>query len=112
MAGTVLQLPEVDARAIDPEALRNRYRAERDRRIRSEGNEQCVEVKGDFAHLLDDPWAGSGIARTPVVRSMDALIVGGGFGGLLAGARLRAIGCADICIVDRANRCARAASRA
>ena len=103
MAETNLQLPEIDERTIDPDALRSRYREERDRRLRADGNEQYVEIKGELGRLLDDPWAEPGFTRAPITRTMDVLIVGGGFGGLLAGARLRAIGCEDLCIIDRAT---------
>ena len=34
---------------FDPDALRARYREERDKRHRSDGNDQSVEVKGDNA---------------------------------------------------------------
>jgi hypothetical protein len=34
---------------FDPDALRARYREERDKRHRSDGNAQSVEVKGDNA---------------------------------------------------------------
>ena len=39
-----------DARpeAFDPDALRDKYRAERDKRLRTEGNEQYVNMAGDF----------------------------------------------------------------
>jgi cyclohexanone monooxygenase len=103
MAGkTNLQLPDVDARSFDPAELRQKYRQERDRRVRSDGNDQYVEIKDTYADLLDDPWAEPGFTRAPFTRAMDVLIVGGGFGGLLAAARLRAEGYDDICIVDKA----------
>ena len=37
---------------FDPDALRNRHRAERDKRIRPEGNDQYVEVSGDLPTSL------------------------------------------------------------
>ena len=40
---------------FDPDALRAKYRAERDRRLRSDGNDQYLEVKGEFAHFVEDP---------------------------------------------------------
>ncbi len=40
---------------FDPNALRDRYRSERDRRLRPDGNAQYVEIKGDFSHYIDDP---------------------------------------------------------
>ena len=42
---------------FDPDALREKYRAERDRRLRSDANDQYVEMSGaDFAHYIDDPY--------------------------------------------------------
>ena len=48
---------------FDPAALRRRYREERDKRLREDGNEQYVEVEGEFAHFLDDPYAEPGFER-------------------------------------------------
>jgi cyclohexanone monooxygenase len=89
-------------RDFDPDALRERYRRERDRRLRSDGNEQYVEVKGQFAHFLDDPYVEPGFAREPLTDEVEVVVVGGGFGGLLAGARLRQLGVEDIRIIDPA----------
>ena len=85
---------------FDPTALRRKYREERDRRLREDGNEQYVEVVGEFAHFLDDPYAEPGFEREPLTDEVEVLIVGGGFGGLLAGARLRQAGVQGIRIVD------------
>ena len=41
---------------MDRTALRERYRAERDKRLRPDGNDQYVEPTGRFAHFLDDPY--------------------------------------------------------
>ena len=35
---------------FDPAALRARYRAERDKRLRADGNEQYVKIDGQFDH--------------------------------------------------------------
>jgi len=88
---------------FDPDALRRRYREERDKRLREEGNEQYVEVAGEFAHFLDDPYAEPGFEREALTDEVEVLIVGGGFGGLLAGARLRQAGVESIRIVDPAS---------
>jgi cyclohexanone monooxygenase len=87
---------------VDISALRARYRDERDRRLRSEGKAQYVEVTGDFGRYLDDPMADPGFARAPVSEETEVVIVGGGFGGLLCGARLRAAGIDDFRIVEKA----------
>src|SRR5713101_1211869 len=86
---------------FDPETLRARYREERDKRIRPDGNEQYVEVKGDFSRYIDDPYVEPGFTRAPLTDSVDVLIIGGGFGGLLAGARLREAGVKDIRIIEK-----------
>ncbi|MET4272029.1 cation diffusion facilitator CzcD-associated flavoprotein CzcO [Bradyrhizobium sp. F1.2.2] len=87
---------------IDIAALRARYREERDRRLRTEGKAQYVEVTGEFGRYLDDPWANSGFAREAVSEQTEVLIVGGGFGGLLCGARLREAGIDDFRVVEKA----------
>jgi cyclohexanone monooxygenase len=88
--------------AFDADALRRKYREERDRRLRADGNAQYVEVAGKFAHYLDDPYVEPGFTRAALHDQVEVLIVGGGFGGLLAGARLRQAGFQDVRIVDPA----------
>src|SRR5512143_2104871 len=78
----------VDLR-FDPDALRAKYREERDKRIRADGNDQYLEVKGAFAHFVDDPYVEPGFTREPLTDEVEVLVIGGGFGGLLAAARLR-----------------------
>jgi hypothetical protein len=63
---------------FDPEALRARYRAERDKRIRSDGNDQYVEVKGDFSRYVDDPYVEPGFTREPLTDEVGVLVIGGG----------------------------------
>ncbi len=70
--------------------------------MRPEGNAQYLNIDA-FSHLLADPWAGPAAAREPVQKMMEVLVVGGGFGGLLAAARLREQGCDDLCIIDQAS---------
>jgi cyclohexanone monooxygenase len=86
---------------FDPELLREKYRAERDKRLRGDGNEQYVEVKGDFRHYIDDPYVDPGFSRAPLTDEVDVLVIGGGFGGLLAAARLRESGVERIRIVEK-----------
>ena len=86
---------------FDADALRTRYRQERDKRLRADGNEQYVEVTGKFAQFLDDPYVEPNFNRAPLRDSVEVLIIGGGFGGLLAGARLREAGVADLRIIEK-----------
>jgi cyclohexanone monooxygenase len=103
MTAATLQLPDVGELDFDPAALRRKYDLERDKRLKAEGNNQYVETKDDYAHFQDDPWADPNFSREPLVREVQVLVVGGGFGGLLAGARLREQGFEDICIIEKAG---------
>lgn len=93
--------PAGDALGFDPAALKARYLAERDKRLRADGNEQYVEMAGAFSHFLDDPYIEAPIVRDPVADEVDVVVIGGGFGGLLAGARLRDQGINDIRIIEK-----------
>lgn len=86
---------------FDPDALRERYRAERDRRIRPDGNRQYRGTTGEFSHFDEDPHAEPGFTREPLNDHVEVVVVGGGFGGLLAGARLRQAGVQGIRIVEK-----------
>jgi cyclohexanone monooxygenase len=86
---------------FDPDALREKYRAERDKRLRSDGNQQYLEVTGEFAHFIEDPYVAPGFERQPLTDEVDVVVIGGGFGGLLAGARLREAGVDDIRLIEK-----------
>jgi cyclohexanone monooxygenase len=86
---------------FDPEALRRKYRQERDKRIRSDGNEQYVEVTGEFSAYVDDPYIAGPEEREPLFDEVDVVVVGGGFGGLLTAAHLRKAGVEDIRLIEK-----------
>ncbi len=86
---------------FDPDALRAKYREERDKRIRSDGNDQYVQVNGDFARFVEDPYVEPGFTRKPLNDEVEVVVIGGGFGGLLAGARLREAGVQDIRMIEK-----------
>src|SRR6476661_4520552 len=83
------------------ERLRERYLQERDKRIRPEGTGQYVTLD-PFSEYLRDPFKPH-VERDAVTREVDVLIVGGGFGGLTAGALLRKAGQMDIAIIEDAG---------
>ncbi len=85
--------------AIDRDALRARYRAERDKRLRDDGNDQYVEPTGRFAHFLDDPYVVP-VPRDPLVDEVTVAVIGGGFAGLATGARLKQAGVEDVRIIE------------
>ncbi|MFP6621952.1 MAG: NAD(P)/FAD-dependent oxidoreductase [Myxococcota bacterium] len=86
---------------FDPDALREKYRAEREKRVRPDGNQQFIEVTGEFAHYVDDPYVEPGFERDPLTDEVEVVVIGGGFGGLLAGTRLREAGVQDIRIIEK-----------
>lgn len=87
---------------FDPDALRARYRHERDRRLRPDGNAQYQGTRGEFGYYAADPYT-ERVEREPVRDRVEALVVGGGFGGLLTGAKLRDAGVADVRMLDEAG---------
>ena len=88
---------------FDPSALAERYRQERDRRIREDAEAQFVEVANDspFAnkYLAEDPYC-EPIVRDPIVDERDVIIIGGGWVGMMTAARLVQAGVTDVRIVE------------
>lgn len=84
----------------DKEALRKRYAQERDKRLREDGNEQYIEVKGQLAHYLEDPYT-EFTEREPVTDHVTVAFIGGGFSGLVTGARLNEAGIKDVRIIEK-----------
>src|SRR5258706_1926700 len=93
--------PTQSVLGFDPNALSEKYRAERDKRLRADGNEQYQEIKGEFAKFVDDPYVEPGFTRAPLTDEVEVVVIGGGFGGLLAAARLREAGVDDIRIIEK-----------
>ena len=85
---------------FDPAALKAKYLEERDKRLRADGNDQYVEISGQFAHYLDDPYI-ERQERAPLNDEVEVVVIGGGFGGLLAGARLKEAGIKDVRIIEK-----------
>lgn len=90
--------PDLD---FDPEQLRDRYRAERDRRLRDDGESQYIEAEGEFARYADDdPYVEAGYERDPVDLKLDVVVIGAGFSGLMTGARLKERGIGNFRIIE------------
>ena len=87
-------------RSFDKEALKAKYRAERDKRLRADGNGQYVRVAGVFAGYLDDPYTPFQ-PREPKTDHVEFAFIGGGFAGLVAGARLVEAGITDVRIIEK-----------
>jgi cation diffusion facilitator CzcD-associated flavoprotein CzcO len=84
---------------FDPDELRARYRQERDLRIRPEGKAQYISTSGRYGQYSSDPWS-EPVVREPISDHTQVVVVGGGFGGLLMGARLHEAGLTDIRVIE------------
>ena len=91
-----------DKLGFDPVELRAKYRYERDKRLREDGNAQYQEVADEFASYTDDPYT-EWVERDPLHDEVQVAIIGGGFGGLLMGGRLREAGFDDIRVIEKAG---------
>lgn len=90
--------PDLD---FDPQALREKYLHERDRRIRDDGEDQYLEAAFEFAHYAeDDPYADPGFEREPLDIDIEVAVIGAGFSGLMTAARLKERGITDFRIIE------------
>ena len=80
--------------------LRERYRLERDKRIRPDGNRQYKELAGAYEEFDRDPYT-ERVEREPVVSQTEVLVVGGGFGGMLTAIGLTKLGITDFRLVEK-----------
>ncbi|MGV9675963.1 flavin-containing monooxygenase [Nocardia sp. NPDC003482] len=89
------QTPEIDL-----PALRARYLAERDKRLRPEGQDQYLVAEDEFGEFYEsDPYTPV-VPRAPRTDEIEVAILGGGWAGLLAGARLDEAGVTDFRIIE------------
>ena len=86
--------------AIDIPKLKARYRAERDKRLRTDGNNQYIRIEGHLSHYLEDPYTPV-TPRDPKTDHVTFTFIGGGFAGLVTGARLKEQGITDVRIVEK-----------
>ncbi|MFC8102708.1 flavin-containing monooxygenase [Streptomyces sp. NPDC057363] len=94
---TTARMPSPDELAL----LRERYRQERDRRVRPDGAGQYRATEARFGYYATDPYAGETVERGLLRDSVDVAVVGGGFGGILAGARMRQQGVERVRVVEK-----------
>ena len=87
--------------SFDPDFLAQKYLEERDKRLREDGNDQYLEIKGEFSYFAEDPYVDEAIQRNPLEDEVEVIIIGGGFGGMLAAARLKEAGIKDFRIIEK-----------
>lgn len=85
---------------IDKARLRQKYMEERNKRLRADGNDQYIQVKGHFAHYLDDPYSPL-TPRDPKTDHVTFAFIGGGFAGLVTAARLSEAGIKNVRIIEK-----------
>jgi cation diffusion facilitator CzcD-associated flavoprotein CzcO len=96
-------IPTPEELGFDPRALRHKYAEERANRLRPDGNDQYRQIAGALEHYNTDPYVERGFTRPALRERLDAVIVGGGFGGLLAAARLQKRGIINFRIIEKAG---------
>ncbi|TDC95602.1 NAD(P)/FAD-dependent oxidoreductase [Actinomadura sp. 7K507] len=85
---------------IDHEALRAKYLAERDKRLRPDGQRQYLATEGGFEEFYDaDPYTPV-VPREPISDDIEVAVLGGGFAGLICAARLKRAGVGDVRVVE------------
>lgn len=87
---------------FDPEALRKKYTEERDKRLQynTEGVEQYRMID-DSHRYIKDPYLGELIKRDPITEEVEAVVIGGGYGGQLISVRLIEAGVKNIRIIEK-----------
>lgn len=94
-----------EALGFDPKVLSDRYRHEREKRIRGDAETQFVELDHDspFAnqYLTEDPYS-EPVSRDPICDERDVIVIGGGWVGMMTAARLVQSGITDVRIIDSA----------
>jgi cation diffusion facilitator CzcD-associated flavoprotein CzcO len=91
---------QTNGRSIDKETLRRKYLEERDKRLRPDGNDQYLRLDGHLTHYLDDPYTPR-IEREAKTDHVTFAFIGGGFAGLVTGARLVDAGVTDVRIIEK-----------
>ncbi len=82
------------------EAVLAKYLEERDKRIRPDGNDQYIEVTGRFASFVQDPYVPP-VEREPRSDEVTVAVIGGGFAGLVTGAKLKSAGIDDVVLIEK-----------
>ena len=99
---TTAHFQPISGNATDLEALRAKYGAERDRRIRPDGLGQYRSTAGQFGYYAKDPYTEQ-TEREPLEDRVEVLVIGAGFGGLLTASTLRKDGIGSIRLMDEAG---------
>jgi cation diffusion facilitator CzcD-associated flavoprotein CzcO len=83
------------------EDYREKYRVEREKRLAAR-REVITNFTGDLAHYMDDPHTAP-VQRGPLDDEVDAIVIGGGFGGILTAGTMKEAGLRRVRIIDGAG---------
>ncbi|MEL8055521.1 MAG: NAD(P)/FAD-dependent oxidoreductase [Pseudomonadota bacterium] len=90
----------MDASVIDKDTLKKKYAEEREKRLRGDGNDQYQRLEGKFADYAVDPHTPVQ-PREPKTDHVTFAFIGGGFAGLVTGARVSEAGVKDVRIIEK-----------
>jgi cation diffusion facilitator CzcD-associated flavoprotein CzcO len=85
---------------MDRAALKKKYADERDKRLRPDGNDQYQRLEEQFARYQEDPYVPLQ-DREAQQDHVTVAFIGGGFAGLVTGARLAEQGVKDFRIIEK-----------
>ncbi len=88
---------------VDIEALRERYRQERLKRLNPDATGQYIRARGKFARVYASDPHMPVIPRDPIVEERDVAILGAGWSGLLAAYHLKQAGVTTFRNIDHAG---------
>ena len=88
---------------LSPEEIREKYRIEREKRLRSDGTAQFKTIAGEWADFGRDPFVDPDFTRDAVREETEVVIVGAGFGGMLAAHHLLKAGVTNFRMIDLAG---------
>ncbi|MCE7796575.1 NAD(P)/FAD-dependent oxidoreductase [Sphingobium sufflavum] len=101
MACEPTQIPA--SKDIDIEGLRARYRQERERRLRPDGQTQYVKAEADFAETYEADPHMVVEQRAPISEDIDVAVLGAGWSGIMAGVHLRDAGISNFRHIEHAG---------
>ena len=88
---------------LSADEIRERYRVEREKRLRADGTAQFKTIAGEWADFGRDPFADPNFTRDAVKEETEVVIVGAGFGGMLAAHHLQKAGITNFRMIDLAG---------
>ncbi len=89
---------------IDVAAVRAKYKAERDKRVRPDGEGQYMAPVGGLErYVTHDPFTPEVRERPPLTDEVEVVVLGGGWTGLLTSVRLSEAGVRDVRLIEEAS---------